>query len=330
MEKLIRETDHIEQIICEDHSLLQVVNYFGFQFGFENLSIKEACIKQKIDLPLFLSVINFIHLRQQKPNIAPYLQTTKTLYTLNSYLQCSLNSLLQHRLPYVRRKMIEAIDYSEKDRSPYLFLKGYLSLSVLIKKHVIFERTEIQPYIDHLLRGLPPSQEQNLEILIPKQKTHHGKIREKITSLIQTIIKHYNNQAKYQLMNEALLQLFSLEEEFKCHSLIEEKLFLPCAQKIESINILQPFRIKQKHTQEQKKKHDADTKLGQLSEREKQVIYLVLQGLSNRQIAEKLQISVNTVLTHRRHINKKLEIHSTSELTLHALLNGLISIKDLK
>lgn len=329
MEKLIKETDHIEQIICEDHSLLQVVNYFGFQFGFENLSIKEACIKQKIDLPLFLSVINFIHLRQQKPSIAPNLQTTKTLYTLNSYLQCSLNSLLQHRLPYVRRKMIEAIDYSEKDRSPYLFLKGYLSLSVLIKKHIIFERTEIQPYVDHLLRGFPPSQEQNLEILIPKQKTHHGKIREKITSLIQIIIKHYNNQAKYQLMNEALLQLFSLEEEFNCHSLIEEKLFLPCAQKIENDNYQHVLHCNQTSTQEQKKKYKEDTGFCQLSEREKQVIQLVIQGLSNRQIAETLHISVNTVLTHRRHINKKLAIHSSSELTIHAFLNGLISIKDL-
>lgn len=66
-----------------------------------------------------------------------------------------------------------------------------------------------------------------------------------------------------------------------------------------------------------------------LSKREKEIICLVTQGLSNKKIADKLNISINTVLTHRRHINKKLEIHSPTELTIHAILNGIVSIDEI-
>lgn len=323
MEKEYKETEHIEQIIREDHRLLPIIKNFGFQLGFRNLSIKEACIQYNIDIPVFLSVINFIHLQPKEPFIGPYPKAAKKLYTLYHYLQCSLNSILQYRLPHVRRKLIEATDYSGRNQTSYIFLKTFLSLSILIKQYSIFETTEIQAYIEYLLQNHFLSQNQNIGKLMPKQKIYQKKIQEKITDLIQIIIKDYDNKKNNQLMNETLLQLFTLEEEFKYHYLIEEKLFLPCIQQIEESNSIQ-IKILQK-----RKGKDSNTKFCQLSEREKQVIHLVTQGLSNRQIAEKLLISINTVLTHRRHINKKLKIHSPTELTLHALSNGLISINEL-
>lgn len=60
-----------------------------------------------------------------------------------------------------------------------------------------------------------------------------------------------------------------------------------------------------------------------LSPREKDVLKCVVNGLSNKQIADKLNISIHTVITHRKNITSKLEIKSVSGLTIYAILNNL-------
>lgn len=60
-----------------------------------------------------------------------------------------------------------------------------------------------------------------------------------------------------------------------------------------------------------------------LSPREKDVLKWVVNGLSNKQIADKLNISIHTVITHRKNITNKLEIKSVSGLTIYAILNNL-------
>ena len=62
----------------------------------------------------------------------------------------------------------------------------------------------------------------------------------------------------------------------------------------------------------------------QLSSRETDVLKLVAIGQSNKQISEKLFISIHTVITHRKHITSKLGVKSISGLTLYAILNNLI------
>lgn len=62
-----------------------------------------------------------------------------------------------------------------------------------------------------------------------------------------------------------------------------------------------------------------------LSEREREVLQLVAEGHSNKEIAELLSISTTTVETHRAHILNKLDVHNTAELVLYAVRKGLIS-----
>jgi len=61
-----------------------------------------------------------------------------------------------------------------------------------------------------------------------------------------------------------------------------------------------------------------------LSEREREVMFLLLQGLSNKEIAEKLVISPSTVQTHRARILQKLGLENTIELVRYAIRHGLI------
>ncbi|MCU0410922.1 MAG: helix-turn-helix transcriptional regulator [Bacteroidetes bacterium] len=70
------------------------------------------------------------------------------------------------------------------------------------------------------------------------------------------------------------------------------------------------------------------SKAEHLSAREVGVLRLVARGYLNKQIADKLSISLHTVISHRKNITRKLGIKTVSGLTIYALLNGLVSSKD--
>ncbi|MDD3039144.1 LuxR C-terminal-related transcriptional regulator [Bacteroides sp.] len=61
-----------------------------------------------------------------------------------------------------------------------------------------------------------------------------------------------------------------------------------------------------------------------LSPREIEVLVLITKGLINKEIADKLNISLTTVITHRKNITEKLGIKSVSGLTIYAVMNGYV------
>lgn len=73
---------------------------------------------------------------------------------------------------------------------------------------------------------------------------------------------------------------------------------------------------------------EADKRSEALSQREKEVIVCVVKGMTNKQIADKLCLSAHTVITHRRNISAKLNIHSTAGLTIYAIVNRLIELEE--
>lgn len=67
-----------------------------------------------------------------------------------------------------------------------------------------------------------------------------------------------------------------------------------------------------------------------LSQREKEIVICVVKGMTNKEMAEKLFLSIHTVITHRRNISKKLQIHSAAGLTIYAIVNKLVELSDVK
>ena len=62
-----------------------------------------------------------------------------------------------------------------------------------------------------------------------------------------------------------------------------------------------------------------------LSDREREVLQLIAEGRTNKEVAEVLGISPATVETHRAHLMQKLDLHNTAELVLYAVRRGVIS-----
>jgi DNA-binding NarL/FixJ family response regulator len=63
-----------------------------------------------------------------------------------------------------------------------------------------------------------------------------------------------------------------------------------------------------------------------LTQRELQILQLIVDGQSNKEIADQLDLSVNTVAVHRANIMDTLGIHKTAELVVYAIRNGLVNI----
>jgi len=68
--------------------------------------------------------------------------------------------------------------------------------------------------------------------------------------------------------------------------------------------------------------------LTQLTKREQEVLVLVADGLSNKEIANHLGVGVRTIETHRERIMRKLGIHSVACLTRFAIAKGLVTVRD--
>lgn len=76
--------------------------------------------------------------------------------------------------------------------------------------------------------------------------------------------------------------------------------------------------------------HEDNEDKENLSSREKEIISHVVKGHTNQEIADLLFISVHTVMTHRRNIAKKLQIHSATGLTIYAIVNKIVDLSEIK
>lgn len=86
-------------------------------------------------------------------------------------------------------------------------------------------------------------------------------------------------------------------------------------------------KLERLHTQAEASEENDEQQA--LSVREKEIVVCVVKGMTNREIADRLFLSTHTVITHRRNIARKLQVHSASALTVYAIVNKLVELKDI-
>ena len=72
-----------------------------------------------------------------------------------------------------------------------------------------------------------------------------------------------------------------------------------------------------------------DPRIASLTPRETEVLHFVAMGLINKEIAEKLQVGLTTVISHRKNLTEKLGIKSVSGLTVYAVMHGIVKLEDI-
>ena len=309
--------DKMISLIRDNYDLLQMLGSFGISLGFGDKTVKEICENNNVDTYTFLAVVNF--------TINGYgdfdADDKISVPTLLRYLEACHAYFLDFQLPYIRRELQESLD--ERESLAKLILRFYDEYAHEIRRHMKYEQKTLFPYVESLIEGHPINN-YNVDTF----SKHHSATDNKLRELKLLIIKYlpldglHNNQ-----LTATLHDIYENEAWLRQHAMVEDDIFVPAIRRLEQLN---------KQSDVTRNISDMVFKAGTgqdpdaLSDREKDVIISLVQGMSNKEIADHLFISVNTVITHRRNIARKLQIHSPAGLTIYAIVNGLVDISSVK
>ena len=316
-QKMYEADDKMISLIRDNYDLLQSLGSFGISLGFGDKTVQETCEDNNVDTYTFLAVVNFAM------NGYGEFETDDKISvpTLLHYLEASHAYFLDFQLPYIRRELTESLN--ENDSLAQLILRFYNEYAREIRQHMKYEQKTLFPYVESLLEG-HPTNDYNVETF----SKHHGSADKKLRELKLLIIKYlpqdglHNNQ-----LTATLHDIYENEVWLRQHAEVEDHIFVPAIRRLEQM-------VKQSDVTKNITDMVFKGGIGQnpeaLSDREKDVIVSLVQGLSNKEIADHLCISTNTVITHRRNIARKLQIHSPAGLTIYAIVNGLVDISAVK
>lgn len=310
------ENDRMSDVIASQPSLLQMICRFGIKLGVGDKTVREVCEESDIDTVTFLAVANFM---KNGKSVAPFYVDKISVPTLIRHLKVAHEFFLNFQLAHIRRKLLDALDCSRQNEVAFLILKFYDEYIAEVRKHMEFENKRIFRYVDELLEGRCPA-----ESLLPHATKGHEGMDRKLQELKNIIIKYYTptDGQSSDLLCNVLFSIYNCEADLRQHCEMEDVLFFPAVELLEArvrADNPTPSAISVPETSPES-----------LSEREKEIVACIVRGMTNKEVAAKLFISVNTVLTHRKNISRKLDIHSVSGLTIYAIVNGIVKLDEVK
>jgi regulator of cell morphogenesis and NO signaling len=286
--------------MAHEEDAIQIISRFGLEMGVGDMTIEQVCETRNVHTPTFLAIINY------KVFHHPVLPDDIDIPTLQRFLHNAHTYFLDFRLPRLRNALVEAIMPADPaTQIPKLILRCYDEFV-----------EEIRTHIEHEDRGLFDEHEHDDQ-----------RITDKLTEIKNLIIKYYpSEETKSPISNvkspitylliSVMSDLWHTEQDFADHCAIEDDILRPALEKNKKSKIKNP-KSSLRETEE-------------LSEREKDVLIQVVHGLSNKEIADVLCISTHTVISHRKNIARKLNIHSSAGLTIYAIVNKLVDINTLE
>lgn len=309
--KIYTADQRMSQLINDNPMLLMAMSRFGISLGFGEKTIGQICEEQEVDCNTFLAVANFISFGHQDID-------SVAVPSIMRYLQHAHSYFLDFCLPLIRRKLIEAIDCSGRDEVAMLILKFYDAYVEEVNRHMQHENNTVFNYVKNLLTG-ELDEEYSIAVFASGHHSIHTKLKE-----LKNIIIRYLPQRENNLLNAVLFDIMNCEQDLVSHCSVEDKLFVPAVERLERHVIENP------PTKTAEDGTEGNPEDANLSQREREIISCVAQGMSNKEIADALCISVNTVTTHRRNLAQKLQIHSPAGLAIYAVINGIVDINSLR
>ena len=311
-ERPFAPSDKLKRLIDCDNALLLVMNRFGISLGFGEKTVEAVCSEQEIDRDTFLAVANYICGRDWRIEDI-------SLPSIISYLKKAHSYFLDFMLPTIRRRLIEAINCSGGDNIALLIIKFYDEYVTEVRSHMEYEDTTVFPYVEGLLNG-----RKRKDYSIDGFARKHNHIDLKLKELKNIIVRYFTQDGN-NLLYSALFDIINCENDLNSHCSVEDNVFVPAVRAAEEKAGESPDGQDSKTGS-----GNGDARQESLSEREKEIITCVAKGMSTKEIADKLFISVHTVTTHRRNISSKLQIHSAAGLTIYAIVNGLLSMEEIR
>lgn len=305
--------DRLRDLIDDNDLLLLVLSRFNIPFGFGDATVLETCLYNNVDCPTFLAVSNLI-------SGNPCKKRDVSLKSLISYLRNAHSYFLDFYLPSIRKKLIEAINVTYINDVQVVILKYFDAYTAEVRRHMEYENDVVFTYVDNLLDGVLDE-----SFDISEYSANHTDIADKLHELKDIVIRHYRQQDNY-ILNSVLYDIINCQNDLATHCKVENVLFVPAV-----VKYVANWDSHQQDKSGGKSKGASESSaLESISDREKEIIRCVARGMSNKEIADEMCLSIHTVTTYRRNIAAKLQIHSPAGLTVFAIINKLIDIEDIK
>lgn len=281
----------LKEIAFADISVMAVFSRFGLRPGYGNLTVDEACVRHSIDRKLFIMVINdFLDTDVAGSGYQCEMPDRETSVAFLSdtddfYERVQLPNILRHMRP------LSAMP------GP---LNNYLEqLAEKFRMRGAYDRRVLFPAL------LSCGEQAVAESDIATALNLDQEIEEELRDLLEFFVVHLDSPHDPNMLLGVITAVEALRKDVSGTNRIRKML----------LSRLGDVKLESEESKE--------TDKGPLTQREKEVLKLLSCGLSNKEVADRLCISANTAITHRRNITSKLGIHSLAGLSLYAYTHGL-------
>jgi DNA-binding CsgD family transcriptional regulator len=294
----------IADVLSEHNELIPVLNRFGVRLGVGDKTLEKLCEENNLDPALIITVLNVYLNEDYVPDSLEYINTE----SIADYFQHTVENYIHELMPNIEKHLNAFIALSnsvistENSLNNNIVESGKDELSMLRFIFLNFKERMIN-YLKKMV---------NHDEDFPDDLLH---------DLKNILIKHLSTEYNQNLCYAVIFSIHSFEKDLAAHNRLREKVLQPKLNQLDTSGIKQlQYSIVNDHSNrnEEEEHH--------LTIRETEILRLIVQGNLNKEIADMLNISLNTVLTHRKNIINKTGIKTVSGLTFYCLRNGLITM----
>lgn len=282
----------LSESICDNYLLIPVINRFGLKLGLGEKNIAEICREHKLNSDFFLAILNTYLNEDYFPE---KLLQGFDVDLVSNYLKQADAYYVHAQIPNIEKHLNAFIAMSDPNNTQLL----------LIRK--LFFR-----FKDELLHRI------NSGLL--DDDTSYALLLD----LKNILIKHISGNFNENLCFAVVFAIDTLLNDLGKHNRIREKILKPMINQLAESGFADWQTLLSTDTSSEPDNEKS------ISHRELEVLKLVALGLLNKEVADRLNISLNTVLSHRKNITSKLGIKTVSGLIFYCISHGYISADEIE
>lgn len=292
-------------VLSEYNELIPVLNRFGVKLGVGENTIETLCEEYNIDTELLLAVLNnYI----DEDFYAKDLDKIGTEEIVD-YFHSTVENYIYELMPNIEKHLNAFIAISVSGDGAN-FTAGPNSNNVAENEELKMLRVLFLKFKERMSNQL--NNLTNYDDDFPDDL---------LQDLKSILIKHLSSDYNQNLCYAVIFSIHSFQKDLVAHNRLRSRVLIP------KLNLLNSSDISHlQHTIFNEHLHRPDDGNHNLTNREIEILKHIVKGCINKEIAEKLNISHNTVLTHRKNIIAKTGVKTVSGLTFYCLRKGLITM----